>query len=103
VDREKAVVPDRGEREEFRTMPVYFWEDGFRDVWPVRLLVIAQDLETARKVGEAKLWDYYAHIPSTILDPSTLAAERDKQLTRVATDEPTVSGRPFALVVPGRS
>jgi hypothetical protein len=102
VDREKAVGGDRGEREELGTMPAYFWDEVVSNIWPVRLLVIAQDLETARKVGQAELRAYYAHIPCTILDPSTVVRERNEHLSRVATEEPTVSDLPFAFVVPGR-
>jgi hypothetical protein len=85
---------------EVQTMQAFLWDDVYGDHWPVQLIVIAPDLETARKLGQAELRAYHAESnvwSSEELETAT--AEQNAQFTRVATLEPEVRELPCAFSI----
>jgi hypothetical protein len=98
VDRTKAVGCDRDQAEEIETMQAFLWDEVYGDQWPVQLIVIAPDLETARKIGQAELRAFHAESNAWSSEEQEAAeAERNAQLTRVATVEPEVREVPCAF------
>lgn len=78
-------------------MQAFIWDEVYGDQWPVQLIVIAPDLETARKLGQAELRAYHRAYHTEDGE----AAERNAQLTRVATVEPEVRELPCAFSIAG--
>jgi hypothetical protein len=80
-------------------MQVFIWDEVYGDHWPVQLIVIAPDLKTARNLGQAELRAYHR----AYLTEDDQAAERNAQLTRIATVEPEIRELPCAFSIAGGS
>jgi hypothetical protein len=104
VDRKKAVGYDRDQAEEIETMPAYIWVEVYDEAFPVQINVIVPDIETARQLGQAELRAFHTESNAWLTEEQeAAAAERNAQLSRVATVEPEVREVPCAFSIPGRN